>query len=70
MQRYGLNQKKMAEQVGVSQVYVSQLLNGAKPSIDGCRKIAEVTGYTVLEVMVDYGLLSEAEAGVPSGSYY
>lgn len=58
-----LTQKELARQLGISQAYLSQLCSGeATPSLPTARKIAELTGQPMTQVLAEYGLLTKAEA--------
>ena len=47
----GLTQKGLAEKIGVSTAFISQVENGiSKPSDDNLKKIADVLGVTVNEL--------------------
>ena len=47
MTRLGLNQEKMAQQVGVSQQTVSKWLRGAPPALANVEKLAEANGVSM-----------------------
>lgn len=59
---------RLAQKAGISQANMSRLVNGAgEPSIDTLRKIGEVFGVSLGEMMIHAGLAKPGEIETPRG---
>jgi transcriptional regulator with XRE-family HTH domain len=55
---------RLATETGISQATMSRMINGlGEPSVDSLRKIGQVFGYTLREMMVFAGLAESEEMG-------
>lgn len=60
---------RLAEDAGIPQASMSRLVNsGGEPSIDNLRKIGQVLGYTLAEMMVFAGIADPDEMTIHDGS--
>jgi transcriptional regulator with XRE-family HTH domain len=56
-----MTHKAIAEQVGISRSYLTEIFNGRKPSVAAARKIEKITGIKWHKIMDMTGPAIEAE---------